>query len=154
MRILSMIFLLRIISVMGCDNICYGLLREVFVEKPDMEYPRLVQIFYANFKYEGIYITSRIGETMIRFTMKEFGAMCKVPANEKTYNVNAPNDSVRFNHVVAIGSFLIKEIRYKKLSLKTKFMKATCCVMHHLMTHVLFPRKESREHQGQPRTIF
>lgn len=60
------------------DNICYRLLRELFVEKPNPLYQRLAQIVYVNLKYEDIYITLRMCVTKINFIMEEFGVMCKV----------------------------------------------------------------------------
>lgn len=60
------------------ENVSQRLLREIFIEKPDPIYPRLVQIFYVNLEYEGIFVTSRIGKTKISFTMEEFGVICTI----------------------------------------------------------------------------
>lgn len=118
------------------DNICYGFLREFFIVKPNPLYPRLIQNFYPNLNFEGISITSRIGETNIGVTTYEFQVMCKVPDNGKTYKVKAPDGTKKFDHTIAAGSFFINPMRKKRLSFKTKFMKAICRFVHYLMTHV------------------
>lgn len=105
-------------------------------------YQRTIQIFYANIKYEGMSVTSRISETKFSFTMEEFGIICKISAYGRTYNVYDPNDSLNFNHVFAIESFLINPMREKK-PLKKKFMKTSSHFMHRLVTIVLHLRRES-----------
>lgn len=77
--------------------------------------------------------------------MEEFRAMCNVHSYRKIYTANIPNDILNFDHVIVIGIFLINPMRENKLPLKTKFMKESYCVLHHLKTHVLLPRKEYRE---------
>lgn len=62
---------------------------------------------------------------------------------EKNYNINTPEDAIKLDHVVVIGSLLINQTREKKLPLETKFIQVSCHVMHHLMKHVLLPRKEN-----------
>lgn len=71
--------------------------------------------------------------------------MCKVQACRKTYNINFSNDSIIFDHVIEIGSFITNQLKEKKLPLKMKLMKVSCRVVHHLTNHVLLLRKEIHE---------
>lgn len=51
-------------------------------------------------------IVSKIGETKISFTMKEFRFLCvcvgKIPFYGRTYNNNAAKESSNFDHFVEI----------------------------------------------------
>lgn len=95
------------------DNICYGFLREFFIVKPNPLYPRLIQIFYPNLNFEGISITSRIGEININFTTYEFWVMCKVLDNGQTYKAEAFDGTKKFDHTITTGSFFINPMREK-----------------------------------------
>lgn len=77
--------------------------------------------------------------------MEEFWIMCKILTCGRTYNDNAPNEFLKFDHSVAIGSFLINSTRDKKLPLKEKFMKPIFREMHNLVTRVLLLRRENSD---------
>lgn len=114
------------------ENICSALIRELFIEKPDLIYSRMIQIFYSNLKLKGVYIISKIGQTNTSFTMEESGVLNKIPSYEKSYFINFLDNFTNYDLVFVIGSFLIK----------IRFMKATSRIVHHLMICVLPPRKD------------
>lgn len=68
--------------------------------------------------------------------------MFELPYYGKSFTYVAPSRSKKFNHVVAFSSFLIDPMG-DNIPIKKKFMKEKFHVVHHMFTHILFPRQEN-----------
>lgn len=122
------------------NNIKRGFIKEFFIKVHDRMFLRIVKLFYTNIKFEYLTLTKLVKGVEVCIHMDNFGKIFEFIDFSKSYTYDEPSRLNKLSQIVVISILLVDPMGDKPLSIKTKFMKAKCCVVHHLLTCILFTR--------------